>query len=205
MVAARADGTVVSNRGFQSSDSFDFGNPELDLVAGNYQLNVSGSGATTGAYSFRLLDFAAATPLTPGTPVSSTLNPGTETDNYSFNVATPNSKFYFDVTTSIGNATWKLLDPQGNMLFDSGFGSDVDTLNLANPGVYTLVIEGRRNGGQFGAVCVQGCTRHHHSTALTLGATVNGASAFPAKAIIIPLTWLCRCGWRSTSWAILRA
>lgn len=93
-------GTAVSNRIFQNSDSFDFGNPVLNLPAGNYQLNVAGtSGAATGAYSFRLQDFAAATPLTPGTPVNSTLNPATETDLYKFNVAAANSKFYFDQTS----------------------------------------------------------------------------------------------------------
>ena len=49
------------------------------------------------------------------------LNPATETDIYKFNVATPNSKFYFDVTSGIGNASWRLIDPFDNILFDNGF------------------------------------------------------------------------------------
>ena len=42
----------------------------LALPAGNYTITVSGSGDDTGGYQFVLQDFAAATALTPGTPVS---------------------------------------------------------------------------------------------------------------------------------------
>jgi len=61
-------GIVVSPRNFNTSDSFDFtGNPAIELPAGDYGLTVSGVSGTTGAYSFRLSDFAAATAITPGT------------------------------------------------------------------------------------------------------------------------------------------
>lgn len=176
-------GTVVSNRGFQNSDSFDFGNPVLDLPAGGYQLSVSGTSAgVTGAYSFRLQDFAAATPLTPGTPVSSTLNPATETDLYQFNVATANSKFYFDVTTGIGNASWRLIDPLGNVLFNNGFTTDNDTTNLAIPGTYWIAIEGRRNAGAGSvAYAFNVVPNLPSSTALTLNSTVNGTISVPGE------------------------
>ena len=71
---------LVNSRTLQSSDSFDFATPFMNLGAGNYTLSIDGNGDNTGAYSFRLLNYTAATALTPGTAVSSTLNPATETD-----------------------------------------------------------------------------------------------------------------------------
>jgi len=176
-------GTLVSNRGFQNSDSFDFGNPVLDLPAGNYQLNVSGNSASaTGAYSFRLQDYANATAVTPGTLVGSNLNPATESDLYKFNVAAANSQFYFDTVTGIGNATWRLIDPLGNVLFDNGFTTDHDTMNLTVPGTYSIAIEGRRNAGvgsvpyTFNVVPVT-----PSSTPLTIGAAVNSSIGVPGE------------------------
>ena len=59
-------GTPVSNRTFTTSDGSGIsGNPVLSLPAGAYTLTVSGVGATTGAYSFRLLDLSQATAADP--------------------------------------------------------------------------------------------------------------------------------------------
>src|SRR5262249_49429234 len=78
-------GTVVSQRAFTSSDSADGpGNEVLALPAGSYTLTVDASSDITGAYSFRLLDLAAATALTPGTPASATLSPANSTTLYQF-------------------------------------------------------------------------------------------------------------------------
>ena len=46
------------------------------------------------AYSFRLLDLASAIALTPGTPVSDTLNPANSTNTYQFSGEAGQS-FYF--------------------------------------------------------------------------------------------------------------
>src|SRR5262249_4243112 len=67
---------------FNASDGFSSGNPSLALPAGDYTLTVFGLGQTAGGYAFRLSDLAAATPLTPGTPVSGTLNPANGSDLY---------------------------------------------------------------------------------------------------------------------------
>src|SRR5207248_1078137 len=40
------------------------------------------------------------------------------------------------------NARWRLVDPFGNVLFNALFNSDVSTLTLAQPGSYTLLLEG---------------------------------------------------------------
>ncbi|HET9131023.1 MAG TPA: hypothetical protein VFO86_08755, partial [Terriglobia bacterium] len=145
-------GTVISGRAFTGSDSHDIGNPVLNLIAGNYTLIVDGNGDTIGSYSFRLLNLADATSITPGTPVDSTLNPGQETDLYRFN-GTAGDLFYFDVTARNGggNAQWSLVDKFGNLVFDRNFSdtanSDAGPLSLPSTGTYTLMIEGSRFDG----------------------------------------------------------
>jgi len=139
-------GIHVSNRPFNNSDSFDIGNPVLSLPAGAYTITIDASGDVTGSYTFRLMDLTSATPFTPATPVSGALTPATETDLYRFDVVA-GQQYYFDVTTSASNASWRLIDPFSNVVFFSGFGSDVDTITLSRAGTYTLMIEGRFNAG----------------------------------------------------------
>jgi len=87
------------------------------LPAGTYTLTVDGSGATTGIYSFRLLDLDSATLLAPGTPqTGGTLSPGNETDVYKFS-ATAGDSFYFDSLTAISGVNWYLIDPAGVIRF----------------------------------------------------------------------------------------
>src|SRR5207253_10817195 len=73
-------GAVVSGRSFCGSLSRAISDPQLRLPAGSYTLTVDASGDAVGAYSFRLLDLAGATTITPGTPFSGSLSPGNETD-----------------------------------------------------------------------------------------------------------------------------
>jgi hypothetical protein len=76
-------GTTISNRTFINSDGSGLLNPVLSEPAGAYTLAVDGTGQTAGAYAFRLSDLATATTLTPGTPVSGTLNPTTAANSTS--------------------------------------------------------------------------------------------------------------------------
>ncbi len=174
-------GTAVSSRPFGQSDgSFVSGNPVLNLVAGDYTLTVDGSGDFTGAYQFRLWDLAQASPLTPGTPVSGALDPHNETDLYRFTAAA-GDRFFFDTQARTGASfdTWRLVDPFGNILFNTGFGAAgtfVDTLTLAQPGSYTLLLEGRivDTGVSTYTVNVQPVP-NPSSAALTLGSVTSGA------------------------------
>ncbi|HET9132418.1 MAG TPA: hypothetical protein VFO86_15795, partial [Terriglobia bacterium] len=139
-------GTAVSSRSFQGSDSID-GNSTMNLIAGNYTLSVFASNGSTGNYSFRLLDLAAATPISPAATVSGALTPANETDLYRFNIVGGESMF-FDVTSRSGggSARWRLMDPYLNVVFERDFastGSDFGPVTLTRAGTYTLAIEGR--------------------------------------------------------------
>ncbi|HLF95978.1 MAG TPA: CARDB domain-containing protein, partial [Methylococcaceae bacterium] len=138
-------GTVVSNRSFNQSDSLDFGNgaPVYDLVAGDYVFTVRGG--TTGGYSFRVMDVAQASVLTPGTAVSGQLSPANETDLYRFS-ATAGEQYYFDkLSLSGSDVYWRLLDSYGGVVFgpNQAGNGDIGPLTLEYTGTYTLLIEGR--------------------------------------------------------------
>jgi hypothetical protein len=128
-------GTVVSNQGF--------GGFLYDLAAGDYILTIDLPAEQVGGYSFRFVDLAQAVALTPGTSVSSQLNPANETDLYKFDV-NAGDKFLFDFLSSSGTApVWRLLDPWGNEVFgQTTMNVDQGPLVLNYAGTYTLLIEG---------------------------------------------------------------
>src|SRR5262249_42892231 len=137
-------GTEVSGRSFSSSDGPGISSdPILNLVAGSYTLTVAGSGDHTGSYGFRLLDSSSATALTPGTPVTGTLSPGTSSNLYRF-TANAGDRFYFDEQSSSGsgNDRWRLIDPSGQQVWFSSLNSDVGVQSLTAAGTYTLLVEG---------------------------------------------------------------
>ncbi|MDO9047917.1 MAG: LEPR-XLL domain-containing protein [Methylobacter sp.] len=137
-------GAVVSGRNFTSTDAGSLGGSAIyDLIAGDYTLIIDGNTDMVGNYSFRVLDIAQATALTPGTTVSSQLSPANETDLYQFNV-TAGERFYFDYKSYSGSYPyWRLLDPYGQLVFGpDGFYADKEPLTLTQTGAYTLLIEG---------------------------------------------------------------
>src|SRR5262249_20742081 len=141
------------------------------------------AGSSTGNYSLRLSELSSATPLTPGTAVSGGLAPANETDFYRF-TASAGDRFFFDVVarTNGGNSDWRLIHPYRNMLFSTGFtgtttSSDVDVLTLAQPGTYTLLLEGRIFDTVAGSYTINVQPVPAGAVPLTLGSTVNGALA----------------------------
>ena len=151
-------GTEVSNRFFTASDSVNFGGtPVIDLpLAGTYQLRINTVSSVTGAYAFRLLDLAGASTVTPGTVVSSTLSPATETEVYKFD-ATAGQRLFFDVQALSPNNSsqvyWRLLDPFGRQVFGPNnffVNNDPGVVTLDTAGSYTVLVEGRiRSTGTF--------------------------------------------------------
>ena len=88
------------------------------------------------------MDIAQATAITSGTVISGQLNPANETDIYRFN-ASAGDQYYFDSQTLSNTAYWRLLDPYGQVVFDTSYmGSDIGPIALAQTGSYTLLVEG---------------------------------------------------------------
>jgi RHS repeat-associated protein len=140
------DGTPVSDRPFTNSDArsaYGPADPVLSLPAGNYTLTVSGTGSTTGGYSFRLLDLSAATTIAEGATVNGTLSPASSTDTYRFAASAGDSDHFTSVQGDTQKAAyWRLIDPYGDVVFGSTLGSDAGQLALPATGEYTLLIEG---------------------------------------------------------------
>ena len=141
----------VASRAFNSSDGtyFGSGSPAVQLAAGTYTLRFTANTDATGTYSFRLLDLAAATPLTLGSPVAGALSPGSDTKAFSFTGAAGDKIYVAESSYSGGNLVWRLVDPNNNQVFDTSFGSSPGQITLPVAGTYTLLLEGFiGDGGQ---------------------------------------------------------
>lgn len=136
-----AGATVVADRNL-ADDVNDYGPFRLD--PGSYTLVVDGNGASTGAFSFRLLALSSAVATTPGTATAGQLTPGNETDLYRFE-AGAGDRFFFDMVSRSGGPSlyWRLYDPHGQRVFAATDLQDVDVVALPYAGRYTLVIEGQ--------------------------------------------------------------
>src|SRR5579883_2086515 len=174
------EGVVVANRAFNQSDGHT-GNGVINLPAGDYLLTVTGIGRNTGGYQFRLFDLSTATPFSPGTLVSGSLNPADETVAYQF-VAAAGTKVYFNSLASAGipNAYWRCLDPFGNQLFGE-YLADFGPTTLAANGAYTLLMEGSVSDPGSGTFSFNVVPVNDQSQSLTLGAVVNGSIAGPGQ------------------------
>ncbi|HEU6455156.1 MAG TPA: hypothetical protein VN201_06795, partial [Roseateles sp.] len=101
-------------------------------------------GDSTGDFAFRLLDLAAATPMTVGSTVSPTLTAGNATLAYSFDVKAGDRLYFDQLAASNTDMRWRLISPTGEQLWNSGFSADVATRTYLQGGTYTLLLEGRR-------------------------------------------------------------
>jgi len=104
---------------------------------------------TTGAYSFRLLDFAGGDPIALDSSVTQSITPGKGSRVFSF-VGTkgPDRLFStpFRARGSVNSApTWRLIDQFGNVVFSDNYDTDQQNVRLPSSGTYFLLIEGRRN------------------------------------------------------------
>ena len=132
-------GVEISNQTLTSATS----NPALDLIAGDYQLEILASSGTPGAYAFTLQNLADAIPVTVGTSFSGELTVASETDLYSFE-ATAGQQFFFDVeaASDASSSQYRLIDPFGQVVFSSNRFTDQEVVTIELDGTYTLLVEG---------------------------------------------------------------
>src|SRR5258708_1110228 len=180
-----ASGTMVSSRPFTSSDA-NRGNPIVNLPAGTYQLTVGASGAATGAFNFRLLNVNTTTTLTPGTPVSVTLNPGNATNAYSF-TATAGERVFFDAQGNIGGSIYiHVFDPLGRDLYGAIYAGSLPSFGvrtLALAGTYTVLVDADvYYDPDLSQVTFNVIPVVDKSATLTLGTAVTGSIDTPGQA-----------------------
>ncbi len=181
-------GEVVADRGFSSSDSYSLsGNPLLQLVAGQYELTVDGNADATGSYGFRLLDLGQTTLIEAGVEVSGTLEPGNETEVYSFSAVAGDLVIFDRTALSGGNPYWRLLNPYGGLVFGPESFNDRSALKLLQSGEYTLLLEGPVwDGGSMTYSFAMQSVGHEEippavGVDLALGGTVSGAISAAAE------------------------
>jgi len=180
-------GVLVSGRSLTSSDA-STGNGVMNLAAGNYTLVVTGSSHNTGGYQFRLLDLSTAGLLTPGTPVSGSLNPANATVAYQFAAAAGTKVYFNDISSSgVPNAYWRCLDPFGNLVFGRYFGDFGPTV-LPADGIYTLLMEGYIGDPGSGLFTFNVVPVNDGSQTLSLGTVVAGTIASPGQTQIYNFT-----------------
>lgn len=140
------------------------------IEGGTYQLTVDGSGATTGDYSFRILDTANAANLAFDTPVTETLNPGTSTTFYQF-TGTKDQTLFLDGSGTTGSGTIVLYRPDGQAFTSQTIGFDREFI-LPGDGTYLLAVEGSNPSNNV-SYSFQLNTPTFTTTALTLGETIS--------------------------------
>ncbi|PZQ23763.1 MAG: hypothetical protein DI569_03340 [Sphingopyxis macrogoltabida] len=176
-------GKIVDARFFGQSDSLDIaGSNVLDLAAGDYRLVVDGVGDAIGAYAFRLLDISNATHIDVGALVTGG-NEGRLTDFYSFDAVAGERYFLDRRGLGGGNATWRLIGPDGEYVRGPESFDDSGIFTLARTGVYTLAIEGRDSNSAPIDYSFNLSRVTDTEQALTIGETVRGRVDGPGNSV----------------------
>jgi len=118
----------------------------FQLAAGNYTLTVDGVNDATGAYSFRLLDFAAATPIALDASLTQSITPGKGSRVFSF-AGAKDQVVYFDTISRAGfinsAPTWRLIDTIRERRVQRQTTTPISrNVRLPSSGTYFLLIEG---------------------------------------------------------------
>ena len=172
-------GRVVDSRRFDRTDAHGNSNPVLDLIAGQYQLDIA-SNNFDGQYSFRATDLVSATPFMLGTPLTGELDPANESHLYRFD-AVAGAEYFFDVESAsdVNNSLYRLIDPFGATVFTANDLRDFRTSPMFTSGTHTVLVEGWiwNSGSDTYAINVHAVDQQVQS--LELGVTVNGSVPTP--------------------------
>ncbi|MDJ0658213.1 MAG: Ig-like domain-containing protein [Crocosphaera sp.] len=134
------------NSGFNTPilSSFD-GNPFSLIETGTYELIVNGSGDVIGDFSFQVLDLATSMNLPLNTEISGTLDPGQETQLFTFEGQAGQTLLLDDLSSSFGGS-YTLYNGGNEFLISTTIGSSSDpSITLTGDGRYFLVLRGFSN------------------------------------------------------------
>jgi RHS repeat-associated protein len=159
-----------SNAVLSASGSDDGQNGVVILQnSGAYTLQISGPSSGTANYSFRLLDLSAnALPLTLGTAVSATLNPGLQTDMYAFSGAAGQRLVYQPIQTT--NVTVLLRNLGGGFTTVS---SSAPIITLPETATYYIEVTGNQSSSTSYSFLLSDVAALQ---AVTSGVTLSGGS-----------------------------
>ena len=155
--------------GFQNSNSDRA--PVTLIESGTYQLIVDGSGATTGNYSFQLLDTGIATDLTLNTPTNGTLSPGNSTTLFQFE-GTEEQRLVLDGQGSTGGGSIVIYAENNGSVTSRTIGFDRE-FSLPFNATYLLAVQGS-NANDTVDFSFQLNSVELTTTPLTLGETISG-------------------------------
>jgi large repetitive protein len=118
-------------------------NPFTLTEKGIYRLVIDGNTETTGDYSFILADRAKASKIDLNTPISNTLTSDKQSHIYQLS-GVKGTQLAFDLAANSWpqSVSWKLYDPNNNLLKSPNYSRPDFTATLPSNGSYTLVIEG---------------------------------------------------------------
>ncbi|MHC5542386.1 hypothetical protein ACYOEI_29540, partial [Singulisphaera rosea] len=167
-------------------NSFFSGDMNLGLLpAGSYSLTVYGDEWIS--FAFRVLDFAAATPITSGTAVSGTLDPANSTNLYQFS-GTAGSTIYLDGSSFTSSqpfgelGLWQLIDPFGATIDSNYITLDSGRITLSSSGTYTLALQGDNDPAGTSDYGFTVRVVSDSTSAMTLGTPVSGSINNPGQA-----------------------
>jgi hypothetical protein len=158
--------------GFQISQGD--GNPNdyagLRLTSdGTYQINIDGSGETTGTYGFRLLNMADSPLVALNTDITGTFDYSDRGSvGYRFNLA---ERTYIYVDGQLGDGYWTIYNASGQRV--TGNYTNADQELWLNAGAYWLIAQG--NGYNESNYKLKIITPDLLSTPLTLNNVVTGS------------------------------
>ncbi|MBF2067245.1 MAG: putative Ig domain-containing protein [Calothrix sp. C42_A2020_038] len=141
---------------------------------GAYSLVIDGDGATTGAYSFNLLNATVANSINLDTDVTNRLDPGKETHLYRLSTTVANQRLYLDSLLGSPNASWTLYGPSNQIIRAGTLNTDLEA-TLPTINTYTLAIQSNSDSPidyQFRVV-----SHNPLSTPLSFGSTVSSEIA----------------------------
>jgi hypothetical protein len=145
--------------------------------SGTYRLVISGSGASVGAFSFRVLNLSAATTLPlDGSTTSGTLDPGTSTNLYRFTGSAGERIYLQNVSNDNTSGSIYLYGPNNQQITGVNISNDL-SVTLPTAGTYTIAVQGYSATAL--AYSFSTFTSTTSTTALTLGTTTSGTLTNP--------------------------
>jgi hypothetical protein len=136
--------TLTGPRGVEASQIglATYNNKVLDLLPGQYTLAIAGSGDTTGAFAFRVLNLSTGASFNYGDLVASTNTPPQADGVFRFTAAAGDTAYFDTVTNSDGYLQWQVLDPFGRAIVPLQSFSPTGVVTLPYAGVYTILVQG---------------------------------------------------------------